>query len=158
MLIITLQDAVLHSYLQQLQARLGDLSPVLDEIGNTLETNTRKRFRTFTDPEGNKWDAWQPNTRKRYPFPGTPTAKKYGAGNARLLDRHGTMLGGLSYQVGKRSVTVGFADPYAVFHEFGTKRMARRGMLTTNPERGTLGPTDKAEVLEILNHWLRQVT
>jgi phage gpG-like protein len=38
--------------------------------------------------------------------------------------------------VGKRSVTVGFADPYAVFHEFGTKRMARRGMLTTNPERG----------------------
>ena len=68
------------------------------------------------------------------------------------------MLGGLSYQVGKRSVTVGFADPYAVFHEFGTKRMARRGMLTTNPKRGTLGPTDKAEVLEILNHWLRQVT
>ena len=53
MLIITLQDAVLHSYLQQLQAHLGDLSPVLDEIGNTLETNTRKRFRTFTDPEGN---------------------------------------------------------------------------------------------------------
>ena len=75
MLIITLQDAVLHSYLQQLQAHLGDLSPVLDEIGNTLETNTRKRFRTFTDPEGNKWDAWQPNTRKRYPFPGTPAAK-----------------------------------------------------------------------------------
>src|SRR5574344_1824535 len=112
MLIITLQDAVLHSYLQQLQARLGDLSPVLDEIGNTLETNTRKRFRTFTDPEGNKWDAWQPNTRKRYPFPGTQAAKKYGADNARLLDRHGTMLGGLSYQVGKRSVTVGFADPY----------------------------------------------
>ena len=91
-------------------------------------------------------------------LPRHPGCKKYGAGNARLLDRHGTMLGGLSYQVGKRSVTVGFADPYAVFHEFGTKRMARRGMLTTNPERGTLGPTDKAEVLEILNHWLRQVT
>lgn len=53
MLTITLQDAVLHSYLQQLQAHLGDLSPVLDEIGNTLETNTRKR----------------------YPFPGTPAAK-----------------------------------------------------------------------------------
>ena len=69
-------------------------------------------------------------------LPRHPHRKKYGAGNARLLDRHGTMLGGLSYQVGKRSVTVGFADPYAVFHEFGTKRMARRSMLTTNPERG----------------------
>lgn len=153
MLTITLQDAALRSYLQQLQNRLGDLSPLLDEIGNTLETNTRERFRTFTAPEGNKWDSWQPNTRERYPFAGKKS--KEGTGNARLLDRYGTMLGGLSYQVGKNSVSVGFSDPYAIFHEFGTKHMARRGMLTANPEQATLGPSDKADVLEILNHWIR---
>ncbi len=68
------------------------------------------------------------------------------------------MLGSLSYQVGADSVTVGFASPYAVFREFGTKRMARRGMLTAHLEQGPLGATDKAEVLELINHWFRQIT
>lgn len=156
MLTITIEDAALQSYLRQLQTRLGELAPVLNEIGNALETNTLQRFRTYTDPSGKKWDPWRPATRESYPFPGKKS--KEGTGAARLLERHGTMLGSLSYQVGADSVTVGFGSPYAVFHEFGTKHMARRGMLTANPEQGTLGATDKAEVLEIINHWLHQIT
>lgn len=154
MLTITIQDQALQSHLQLLRTRLQDLTPAMEEIGNALETRVRQRFQTATDPNGAKWAPWKPSTVASYPFPGTRAAAKYGAGNARLLDRYGTMLGGLNYQAGGTSVTVGFAAPYATFHEFGTKRMTRRGMLMANPDNGTLGQEDQSEVLNIINHWL----
>ena len=154
MLTITVDDSAFRTYLKQLQKDLGDLYPVMDSIGNALETRVRQRFQTATDPNGAKWAPWKPSTVASYPFPGTRAAAKYGAGNARLLDRYGTMLGGLNYQAGGTSVTVGFAAPYATFHEFGTKRMTRRGMLMANPDNGTLGQEDQSEVLNIINHWL----
>ncbi len=63
-------------------------------------------------------------------------------GNERLLDRYGDMLDGLSSQADASSVRVGFDQPYAVYHEWGTKHMERRGMLTANPDTGELVPED----------------
>ena len=67
------------------------------------------------------------------------------------------MLGSLSYQVGQSSVTVGFGQDYAVFHEWGTKTMARRGLLMSDPDAGTLGADDDASVLDLINGWLDEL-
>lgn len=156
MLTITVDDKNFRTYLQELHSRLDNLTPVMEEIGSGLENRVRRRFETATDPTGAAWEPWDDSTLETYPFPGTKSAArtKYGAGNARLLDRSGTMLGSLNYQADPTSVTIGFANDYAVYHEFGTRKMPRRGMLMDNPTTGTLGEADERLVLDLLTEWL----
>lgn len=158
MLIITVEDSAFRAKLEKLQASLDNLTPVMSEIGQQLESNVRQRFETRTDPNGVPWKPWAESTRDGYPWPNAKTKErlKYGPGNARLLDRHGDMLDSLNHQADANSVTVGFANDYAVFHEYGTKKMPRRGMLLGNINQGSLGADDAADVLDIVNHWLAQ--
>ena len=154
MLTITVDDSAFRTYLKQLQKDLGDLYPVMDSIGNALETRVRQRFQTRTDPQGQPWSPWRESTQEGYPFPGSPAAAVEGPGNGRLLDRHGTMLSLLSYNPDNTSVRIGFASEYAEYHEWGTVNMDRRGMLMADPDAGTLGENDEAAVLDILAVWL----
>ena len=153
MLIITVDDSAFRTQLQLLQSRVSNLTPIMEAIGNRLENAVRQRFQTRTDPSGAPWAPWKPSTIASYP----KSKSKYGPGNGKLLDRSGDMLGSLSYQADATSVTIGFAQPYAVYHEFGTTKkrtMPRRGMLTADPEQGTLGASDQAAVLDMLNAYL----
>ena len=50
---------------------------------------------------------------------------------------------------GRVSVRVGFDKPYAVYHEWGTKHMKRRGMLTANPDTGELAPRGHGASLRV---------
>lgn len=158
MLTVTVDDNAFRTYLEQLQKGLGDLSPVMDSIGNALETRVRQRFQTRTDPQGRPWDPWKDSTLEGYPFPGSPAAAIDGPGNGRLLDRYGTMLNLLSYTSDSTSVRIGFASEYAAYHEWGTVNMARRGMLLSDPDAGTLAQGDEAAVLDILAVWLDDLT
>ena len=138
-----------------LRANLADLQPVLHDVGVGLEGRVSARFETRTDPLGHAWHPWAKSTIESYPFPGTREAARMGKpGNERLLDRYGDMLDGLSSQADASSVRVGFDKPYAVHHEWGTKRMKRRGMLTANPDTGELAPDDVAMVMDILQRHL----
>lgn len=162
MLTITVDDSAFRATMRRLQDGMSDLTPVMERIGYTLETNTRNRFAAKTNPNGQPWKAWQPKTLKYYPFAGTKYAKGDGGpGNGKLLDRHGRMLGGLSYEAEAKSVRVGFDMPYAAYHEYGTKntkKMPRRGMLMGNPDAGTLGQADERAVIDILNGFLQGLT
>ena len=60
----------------------------------------------------------------------------------------------LSYTVEGDTVMVGFGKPYALYHEFGTSKMVRRGLLTADPGSGTLGLADRQDILDILNRYL----
>lgn len=157
MLTITVDDSAFAATLRQLQARLSDLTPVMEGIGYAIETRVRSRFETRTDPDGRPWSPWAESTREAYPFAGTEAAKAEGPGNARLLDRYGTMLAGLNYQAGPSSVRIGFAMPYSTYHEFGTRHMPRRGMLMSNPETGQLAPEDERTILDLLTQFLGDV-
>lgn len=158
MLTITVDDSAFRATMSRLQDGLSDMTPVMDSIGYTLETNTRNRFETRTDPNGRPWKPWADQTLATYPFAGTVYAKgDEGPGNGKLLDRYGTMLAGLNYQADSNSVRVGFAMPYAAYHEFGTKKMPRRGMLMGNPDAGTLGRDDERAVSDILNDFLAKI-
>ena len=50
-------------------------------------------------------------------------------GNRRLLNRYGDILTSLNHQADTTSARVGFGQPYAAFHEWGTKHMPRRRLL-----------------------------
>jgi phage virion morphogenesis protein len=158
MLTITVDDSAFRATMRSLQEGMSDLTPVMERIGGTLETNTLNRFETKTDPNGQPWKAWQPKTLKYYPFAGTKYAKgDEGPGNGKLLDRYGRMLRGLSYEAEAKSVRVGFDMPYAAYHEYGTKKMPRRGMLMGNLDAGTLGKQDEQAVIDILNQFLNDL-
>lgn len=156
MLTITVDDSAFRATMRRLQEGMADLTPVMERIGNTLETNTRNRFETRTDPNGQAWKPWAAKTLKYYPFAGTKYVNEDdGPANGKLLDRHGRMLRVLSYEADSNSVRVGFDMPYATYHEHGTKKMPRRGMLMGNPDAGTLGQADERAVIDILNGFLQ---
>ncbi|MDZ7655567.1 MAG: phage virion morphogenesis protein [Sulfurimicrobium sp.] len=118
-----------------------DMHPVMDAIGQRMEERISARFETRTDPGGHAWSPWKPSTLKSYPKDGNRT----------LLDRHGDMLDGLSHQADTNSVTIGFNVPYAFYHEHGTSKMARRGLLMADPDAGTLGQDDERDILDLLH-------
>lgn len=145
MLTITVDDTAFRQHLAALQERLGDLTQVMTGIGQELETRIANRFETAADPSGIPWAPWAKSTLKSYPPDG----------NHRLLNRTGDMLGHLNWAADATSVRVGFVELYATYHEFGTKKMPRRGLLFANPETGQLAPDDERAVIEILEDVLR---
>lgn len=132
------------AHLDGLRQRLGDLSEVMAGIGMELESRVSGRFESRTDPNGDAWEPWAPSTKVHYPADG----------NKRLLDRYGDMLGSLSHSSDATSVTVGFGNPVATYHEWGTEHMPRRGLLFADPDAGTLGTDDEAAVLDNLSSWI----
>jgi phage gpG-like protein len=159
MLTIKVNDKAFGQPLRELADALGDPAPVLDAIGHLLETEARGRAERGVDPSGARWATWSDATREGYPWPGAETKERieHGPGNGRLLDRYGDMLGRLSYQVTGDRVRVGFAHDYATYHEYGTKHMRRRGLLTADPDTGTLGAEDEASVLDLITGWLDEL-
>jgi phage gpG-like protein len=146
MLTLALQDQQVLSYLRQLERKLGNLTPAMTAIGMELEAAISGRFESKTDPEGNPWAEWAPATEATYPDDG----------NGTILDRYGDMLDSLSWVATSDSVAVGFGQPYAAFHEWGTKTMPRRGLLTSDPDGPTLSEPDTRRVLDILGTFLAQ--
>ncbi len=131
--------------LNQIAKKVGDMSPAFSAIGQELENRVRGRFETQSDPSGNAWAAWKPSTVERYPE----------NGNHRVLDRYGDMLASLTHTSGETFATIGFGDPKAAYHEWGTKHMERRGLLFDDPATGTLGEDDELAVLDILSTFLQ---
>ena len=116
-----------------------NMSPVMESIGMELEGRISNRFETKTDPNGASWAPWKPSTFKSYPKDG----------NKKLLDRYGDMLSSLTHQSDSSSATVGFGQPYAQYHETGTKNMVPRRLLTNGG--GSIGSGDEQAVFRLLN-------
>ncbi len=130
--------------LQHLIRSGQDMSPVMSAIGMELESRASSRFETRTDPNGVPWSPWKPSTVKNYPKDG----------NRKLLDRSGDMLSRLTHQSDNSSAVIGFGQPYAQYHETGTKRMVPRLLLTNG--RDGIGSGDEQAVIKLLNaHFLR---
>lgn len=135
------------SALDRLSRKLDNMHPVMDSIGMALSNRISGRFETETDPEGKKWAAHKPATLASYPK----------NGNRMILDRFGEMLRSLNHHADSQSVTVGFGKKYAVHHEFGTKNMARRGLIFSDTGNGALSQQDEDAVVAIVNDYLRRV-
>jgi phage virion morphogenesis protein len=144
MLTIQTDDRVFRAPLEALYRRLGNLTPVMHEIGMRLESQVSGRFETRMDPAGRAWAPWSPVTVESYPEDG----------NRKLLDRYSVMLLSLTSEATKDSVRIGFGQAYQTYHEYGTVKMPRRGLLFADPEAGTMGEEDEAEVLDVIGLYL----
>lgn len=145
MINIDVQNADLLRALKALEAQALDLSAPLADVGQALESAVSGRFETETDPNGSAWAALSDKTRAM-------RAKRGTTGNK--LHEHGTMQASLSWQSDAKTAQVGFGQPYAAYHEWGTKHMPRRGLLMADPDAGTLGADDLELVLDILSDHL----
>lgn len=151
MLTVTVQSKPVDDLLTKLQARMGNLIPAMQGIGQELNSRISARFETRSDPTGKPWAPWAESTRETYPKDG----------RGLLLERYGDMLKSLNFQADSTSVRVGFGavaskngDVYAAYHEWGTKKMPRRGLLFADPDAGTLAPSDETAVLDIISVFL----
>jgi len=150
MITITVTNTLVTDQLERLVKRMADLSPVMRGIGQELNTRISNRFETRTDPSGRAWAPWAESTRETYP----KDARGF------VLERYGDMLKSLTFQADKSSVRVGFGaaaskngDVYATYHEYGTKKMPRRGMLFEDPNTGKLAADDETAVLDIIGQF-----
>ncbi|MCI1193414.1 phage virion morphogenesis protein [Calidifontimicrobium sp. SYSU G02091] len=164
MIDIQIDDREVRAALDRLQRRLSDLSPVMKAIATELEARVEQRFETATDPQGRPWKPLAPSTLAAYLARGKGNRRKDGSltkkGRERLASRRplydtGDLLGSLTSSFSRSEARVGFGQPYAAFHEYGTKRIPRRGLLMADPVARTLGDADRAAVLDILGDALR---
>ena len=151
MLTVTVQSKPVEDLLSKLLEQMGDLQPAMQAIGQELNSRVSARFETRSDPLGKAWAPWAESTRENYPKDG----------RGLLLERYGDMLKSLNFQADSSSVRVGFGavaskqgDVYAAYHEWGTVKMPRRGLLFADPDAGTLAPDDETAVLDILGVFL----
>lgn len=106
---IDITDAQVVQAFNELGAKLGNLQPLMDELGALLESRVNLRFATKTDPAGRPWAEWAPSTAKR--------RRKEGRGT--LLEYRRRMLDSLTHASGADFLEVGFGVDYAAPHEFG---------------------------------------
>ncbi|TAG76545.1 MAG: virion morphogenesis protein [Burkholderiales bacterium] len=129
----------------------GRGTELLDALAQSLSERMALRFETKTDPTGTKWKDHEPSTTARYAAEDARIGNRRGRGS--LLIRTGLMRASLTRERTARDVLVGFARPYAVFHEFGTRRMPRRGLVFADPEAGKLSDDDIAALLKTGERW-----
>lgn len=167
MIDITLDDREVREALARLTRRLGDLSPVMREIGELLVERAKERFAASTGPDGKAWAQNSPATLAAYLGQYKGSRKKSGgltkagaaraAGKKPLIGETRQLMGTLYYEAGRDSVAVGSPMEYAAIHQFGGQ--AGRGKRVTIPARPFLpatssgqwlGTSDRNAVLDLL--------
>jgi len=142
MLSINIDDREVLAALKTLRRRVSDLSPVMRAIGADMERRMQERFETETDPAGRKWSPLKPAT----------LAAKKGRGS--ILYHYGALMDSRTWQADASSVRWGFGQPYAAYHEFGAKKLPRRGLLFGDADRLELADADRSLILEAIRAYL----
>lgn len=123
---------------ESLQAKLADLTPVFQDIGEAMLNRTRERFNSQTAPDGTPWAALSPGYKKR---------KK--RNKDKILTLYGRLRGTLNYRAGPREVRIGTPLIYGATHQFGDQQRH----IPARPFLG-LSQSDEQELLDILNDHL----
>ena len=124
--------------LEDILARAGDLSPVLDEIGAHLVQSVQERFESGIGPDGDRWK---------------PSARALAEGGQTLVDS-GRLRDSVTHQVEPGRVVVGSNLVYAAIHQVGGE--AGRNHSVKLPARPYLGIStgDEIEIGAILDDHL----
>ena len=158
--LIRLDDRELLAAIDRAIALLTRPREMMDAIGAQLEANAQLRFETKTDPNGQPWQPLSPTTIEIYQsdwfIQQNPEFR--GGIPGSLLQRTNLLRASLTHNTGEDWTEIGTSRSskggrwqIGWLHETGTRKMPRRGILLGNPTAGTLGPTDQADVLAIVN-------
>ena len=139
-------------------ARLERPRDLMTTLGAVLEANIEHRFDTKRDPDGNQWADLAETTLARY------AAQDKGKRRGTVLERTGQMRNSLAANAGDDVVELGMSRlstggrwSIPLLHETGTEHMPRRGIFLSDPEAGTLGAGDLADVDQALAAFLDDV-
>jgi len=150
---------------------MGDLTPVMDDIGELLIETTKQRFQTSTAPDGSRWAPNSPATIRRYlKIMGGAFSKRTGGltkRGARLAASKKPLIGEtkslstqISYRADRTSVEVGSLMPYAAIHQFGGQAgrgrkvtIHARPFLPIKPDE-TLYDADKRRILDVIERFI----
>ena len=163
----------LQARLEQAAAKLAKPQALMQGIAAQLEVNVNSRFDSKTDPAGKAWAPISPMTAKFYAITGggarKPTKEEWAALRkgevspaampGSLLERTRHFRGSLGSDATDNTAEVGFTRTVGTWslvtlHEFGTKSMPRRGLLTADPETSTLGQGDIEDIGSLVNLFL----
>lgn len=148
-----MQDDELLRYLSRLQQELAEPRELMQGIGDLLVQRIESRTADKLDPDGAPWAPLAESTLRRKRGQGSIlVGAQHRRGGRELLGGH--MLEHASANADDTSVEVGFPEPYAGYHETGTSRMPRRGLLTSNWQTGELGAGDRQAVLDLVYRFL----
>lgn len=139
-------------------ARLERPRDLMKTLGAVLEANIEQRFDGKRDPNGTAWAPLAESTLARY------AAEDKGARRGTLLERIGQMRNSLTsnagddfVEVGMNRLTDGGKWSIPLLHETGTEHMPRRGIFLADPDAGTLGRDDEADLEAELVRFLDDV-
>ncbi len=125
---------LLQDNVEELRAKLGDLTPLMDSIGKILEDSTIDRFATKKAPDGISWANLMPSTQTK-------------KGNHNILVQSGDLASSMTYYADKYSVTIGTPESYGIYHQLGTAHTTARPFLGVSDD-------DKDDIYELINAYL----
>ncbi|PKP85827.1 MAG: phage virion morphogenesis protein [Alphaproteobacteria bacterium HGW-Alphaproteobacteria-2] len=157
MLRIDYNDAELQASLVRLGALLGNLTPVMQDLGEFLVASTKDRFPAGTAPDGTPWAPKSPTTLEAYRRRGDPADPRP------LFGPTGSLSRGIFAQADAGSVEWGSAMIYARVMQEGAARGAfgatSRGApipwgdIPARPFLG-LSDDDESALIAIVEEWL----
>lgn len=117
MFTVQIQADTITSGLTRLGAQMGDLKPVMEQIGDYLVDSTKERFKKGTSPEGVKWAPKSATTLARY------GARKSNRVDSRpLFGPSGMLSSEIFHEAGPDRLEVGSNLVYAAVQQFGAKK------------------------------------
>ena len=160
MIEIRVEDEAVRAALQQLSARLIDMTPAMQEIGEALMTSTKDRMLAGRTPEGAPFAPRSQTTLDRYASGRPPVRPRGGP-----LNRYGNLISGIFPSSGSDFASIGSNAIQAAVMQFGqaqgaSGRTSRGGLIPWGniPARPYLGISaeDRTAITEIVEEWLER--
>lgn len=141
-----IDDREVLAALARVQQRIGNMRPLLKEIGEDMAASTKKRFDTTTAPDGNPWLRNSVLSTLLYKEGDTPLTGETG-----LL--HSTIN---SDVISATAVEIGSPMQYSAMQQFGGTKAEFPHLWGDVPARPFLGlsEADKANILDLTVDYL----
>lgn len=130
---VEIRDEEVRDMLTRLMSRVGDLTPVMRDIGEVVQESVQRNFEEHRAPDGSAWQPLAESTKKQ--------RKKLGRDEDDILILNRILMGSIHPKAEKDRVVVGTDIVYAAIHQFGGS--AGRGRSVSIPKRPFLGVRDE---------------
>ncbi len=146
MIEIKINEAAITAALTRAVAQLGDLTEVMQDIGELLLNSTKQRFRESKAPDGSAWAANSPTTLAR---------KK---GTLPLIGETGQLAQQFSVEATATSVEIGTNKVQAAMMQFGGTKAKFPHLWGDIPARPFLGLSaqDEQDILDTITEALER--
>ena len=125
-----------------LPLKLNFNTQVYNLIGTAVYSHTKENFVNEKDVNGKKFAPLKPSTIRQ--------KQRQGKVPYKILRDTGQLLNSLNYKTIPNGVVIGYDVPYAVYHQFGTRKMAQRKILPTDESEIPMG-----EIKDIVISYLK---